>query len=474
MDNLINLAEVISSLNAKWSPHPIQAEIGRALFYDGAKNIFVCAARNFGKTELAAYCSWRWALENPGSECYIIEPYSNQGREILWASQRIQKFGNPEYIQSVNNTEMRITFNNGSFIKVHGSDNEAALAGIKPKGLIIYDEVRDHRKSAILNMEPNRAAFDAPAIFIGSPPEFDCYYVELMEMAQKSKYWRYFHAPTSANPHISSAWLEQKRDELMSMGEEETWLRDYEGVYIRGGKRSIFPQFLKLSFQPLEMPKDLNKWHLIMTFDPAAASVFGVLFALFNPFTKQVIIFDEIYETNPVEMTARKMHEKVEAKLEKRFGPKYWELFKDIRWIYDEAARYFRSEIYEIPGTRWGLEQSRKHDVGIHGYISIMRSVLNKALITVTDECPKFRWEVENYIKDENGKIPKENDHLINCCQYKLQALGFNLENEFEPKPPDPFKQRRGIRLEEDMPDNNNLMDFDEIGRKSSSLEELD
>ena len=254
MSGLTELASIIQKLGEKWQPHDKQVEIGRALFYEGAKNIFVCAARNFGKTELAAYCGWRWALENPGSESYIIEPFLKQAREILWAGNRLQKFGPEEYIESINNTELRIRFKNGSFIKLEGSDNEAALAGIKPKGLIIYDEVKDHRKSGILNMEPNRAAFDAPAIFIGSPPEFHCYYVELMDMAKKSKDWNYYHGPTSDNPHISKAWLARKKEELELMGEHETWLRDYEGIYVVGGKRSIFPQFLKLTFAPFVVP----------------------------------------------------------------------------------------------------------------------------------------------------------------------------------------------------------------------------
>jgi hypothetical protein len=466
-DCLISLAEIIQGLSEKWSPHDAQIPIGKALFYEGKKNIFVCAARNFGKTELAAYCTWRWALENPGSENYIIEPFLIQGREILWASQRLQKFGPEELIESINNTELRITFKNKSFIKLAGSDNEAALAGIKPKGLIIYDEVKDHRKSAIMNMEPNRAAFDAPAIFIGSPPEFHCYYVELKEMAEKSKDWAYFHGPTSSNPHISRQWLQRKKDELISMGEEETWLRDYEGLFVIGGKRSIFPQFLKLQFKPLELPKDLNKWTLIMAFDPAASSVFGVLFALFNPYSKQVIVFDEIYETEPTEMTAGKMYQKVEAKIKEYRGK-----VRDIRWIYDEAARYFMQEIYEIKGCDWSMEPSRKAQVGVDGYISIVRTVLNKGLLVVTENCKKFIWEMQQYQKDEKGRIPKENDHLINAFQYKLQALGFNTEDEMEPKGEDPFLKRRFVGIEDELPSNNNLIDFDDVGR-STSFEEF-
>lgn len=476
-ESLSNFATVLDELHKRWSPHAGQIPIGRALFYEGAKKIFVVFGRNGGKTQFAAYASWRWAMENPGSTVYIFEPYNTQAREILWASNVIQSFGPDSWIDSVNNTEMRITFKNGSFIKITGSDNYEAYRGIKPTGLCIFDEYKDIRSEFIDAFEPNLAAYNPPALYIGTPPEFENHFTVRMNLAKESPHWRYFHAPTSINPYISKEWLDQKREEYIATGEEETWLREYMAVFVKGGKKSIFPQFLKLTFNPLDAPKDLNKWHLFITFDPAASSVFGVLFAFYNPYSKQMIIFDEIYETDPREMTAGKMFIKVEEKIKP-----YRSIVKSIRWIYDEAARYFRSEIYELPQryekegivykNDWSLEPSQKNAVGIDGYLSIVRSVLNKGLVTVTDNCVKFRWEMESYVKNENGKIPKENDHLINCFQYKLQAMGFNLAEIEEPKKEDPFLARRAISMEAEFFADNKLVDFDQT-ITNNSFEEL-
>jgi len=298
--SIVDLATILQNLHEKWQPHSGQIPIGRALFYENCKNIFVSAGRNFGKTELSAYSTWRWALENPGSENYIIEPFSIQAKEILWASKRIQTFGDTSEVESENNTEMRLNFKNGSFIKLLGSDNEVALQGIKPKGLIVYDEVKNHKKSAINLMEPNRAAFDSPAMFIGSPPEFECYFVELMEISKKTPGWKYFHAATEDNPHISRDWLERKRLELISMGDEETWLRDYMAIYVKGGKNHIIPQAVKYQPKPINqlLPTSFKHWELLVLFDPAAASVFAVIFVLFNQYTRKSIFLHEIYETN--------------------------------------------------------------------------------------------------------------------------------------------------------------------------------
>lgn len=478
---LIDLAAYHRALHTKWQPHAGQIPLGWALFYGGFKDIFACCGRNFGKTEITAYCSDRYANENKGSENYIFGPIQKQIKEILWASGRIQGLGPEEYKQGVNNVEMRVLYKNGSFIKLDGSDNVDAYRGIKPRGLSVYDEFKDMRPDFIDAYDPNRAAFDSPAIYIGTPPEFHNHFVDTMRKAQRyhMESWFYLHAPSRVNPHLSQRFLINKEKELREAGESEKWLREYEAMFVLGGKRSIFPQFLKLKHLPYDVPKDLNKHHLIVTFDPAASSVFGVLFALYNPFTKKIIVFDEIYETNPSEMTALKMFQKVEDKLAFYQGK-----VKEIRFCYDEAARYFRSEIYEIPKevwidgkkykNTWDLEPSRKHDVGVHGYISIVRSVLNKAIVEVSENCTKFIWEMQNYIKDEDGKIPKVNDHLINAFQYKLQALGFNLEEDLEPKPDDPFLARRGLSMESEILGTNNLVDFDHDFANHQSLRDID
>lgn len=458
-DRLIGLAEILERLNSRWSPHPIQAQIGHALFYKGVKNIFVCAARNFGKTELSSYALWRWAAENPGSENYIILPLAVQGREILWASERLQRFGPWDWIEGINSTEMRITFRNGSFIKVTGSDNAAALAGIKPKGLIVYDEVADHREQSIKNMEPNRAAFDSPALFVGSPPEFDCYYVELMELAKRSPHWKFFHAPTSANPHISREWLRRKKEEMVDSGDEEGWLRSYEGIYVKGGKKHIFPQFLKYKPKPLPdlLPKDINKWWLVTHFDPASTSVFGVLFSLYNPHNKRLILVDEVYEGVMENMTTRGIWSQVTPIVKK------WEKMgvRKFEYGYDEAAAWFANETAdymaqlkyrpdEKPPDAW-LQATQKHEFGVESGIGLVRDVFSHRQIEIADHLEKTIWELENYIKDDKGRIPKKNDHQINNLQYTLQLLGYDFAQEEPEKEKDPLDLPRAVSLEDDI-----------------------
>lgn len=240
------LADIIETLSAIWTPHIGQIPVGSALFYEMCRNIFIQAGRNWGKTELAAYCTTRWGMQFPGTENYIFEPFLNQAREILWESNRLQSFVPDKWIDSINKTEMRIRLINGSFIKLDGADNEDSRRGIKPGGLIIYDEFKDHKASFTKAMEPNRIAKKVPAIFIGTPPEIHCQFVEYADYAKKSDKWRYFHAPTEQNPHINFEALMEEKARLIAMGDYEEWLREYEAIYVKGGKNHLLPQFLNL------------------------------------------------------------------------------------------------------------------------------------------------------------------------------------------------------------------------------------
>lgn len=453
MSQLISLAEIIETLSKKWTPHEGQIPVGSALFYEGFKNIFFCAGRNTGKTSLSAYCCTRWAMQYPGSENYIFGPYSNQMREILWASQRIQDFVPEEWIQSINNTEMRITLNNGSFIKLDGSDNDQARRGIKPSGVIVYDEFKDHKLSFVKAMEPNRAAKNAPALFIGTPPEFDNHFVTYMEYAKRSPKWFFHHAPTEVNPHIPKSWLSDEKERLITIGDEEEWIREYMAIFVRGGKRHIFPQFLKYESKPLAdiLPESREDWEMIVWADPASASTFGVLFLLFNPYLRKVIVVDEIYETMMANMTAQSIYGRMQKKVAS------WEKLgiREFRFGYDEAATWFANEVAEL--CDWYLEPTHKAQNPKESGISLIRDLFYNESIEVAMECKNFISEMNNYIKDDKGRIPKENDHLIDCLRYALAALGFEFTHKTPPIKKDKDMERRFHKMEDDFA--NSMMD---------------
>jgi hypothetical protein len=458
LSDFIAFAEDLEELNDCWTPHPKQIEVGRDFFYLGKKDVFCSWGRNTGKTDIAAYCLWRWAKENPNSQSYYFAPEQKQAKEILWAAKRLQNFGPESWIESINNTEMRMTLTNGSFIKVDGSDNFESYRGIKPNGFIVYEELKDMDPRFIDAFDPNRLAFMIPALWIGTPPDHENHFVHFMNMFKERGC--FYKATSYDNPHNSVDWLNAKRDELIARGEYETWLREYMAEYVKGGKNHLLPQAIDLPVG-CDLPIDLNRWSLFVIYDPASSSTFAVLFVLFNPYSRKIKVMHEIYEQDTAKMTARQIALSCDPHIET-----YLKKVKGIEHHYDEAATWFANEMSEARPSWWMTPTSKAKSDKESG-LSMMRDLMIKKQVEVSADCVKFRWEMENYVKDKNGKIPKKDDHLIDCFRYFLDAAGFTFNEEPIPKELDPLLAKRGYRIEDDFVDMNPMMEIDSYAQES-------
>lgn len=448
----VYLAQIIYDLGTVFRPHPGQVKVGHALFYQLKKMIFIECGRKWGKTEIILYCLYRMALTVPGGY-YYIAPFAKQAREIIWASQRIQSFLPPalksKYVLSINETEMRVKFKNGSFIKLDGSDNFEAYRGINPHGMV-YEEFKDFHPEFHNASDPNRATFDAPLLIIGTPPEtLNNQFCQLADYCKNNQQNEsaYFNYPTWGNPGISRKFLFNKKRELFDLGDEDVWYREYEAKRFVGGKKSIFPMWSRDRLLwphekvMAEVSRDRKKliWQCIA--DPAAATVFGVLFRAHNPYTKTTYRLGNIYERDPKGMTTASIWEKIDRIIQ--------ELNPDTKawhFIYDEAGIWFANEMAPIfereqiqNGWNYSNKASRDKDEGIN----LMRQQMLEGKFIVSDRClykhgeepGGMVWEIENYIKDKNGKIPKINDHLIDCDRYGDNYIVYNTIEAKEPEP---------------------------------------
>jgi hypothetical protein len=448
-------AEMLQALHRTWMPHPAQAQIGAALLTQGFSDIFAVCGRNFGKTELVAYLLWRYAATYPGSENYYFSPYMKQSREILWETNRVQGFGPKAWLNGhPNNTEMRIRFKNGSFIKLDGSDNVEAYRGVKPRGLTIFDEFKDFRPEFFEAYDPNRAAFNSPLLLIGTPPEFEGQFTSLYEAWKQDAGKATFQFATSCNPHIDPEWLSKKKAELYARGDADVWEREYEARFIRGGSRRVFPMLDPDTVSKphdailREIGRDRKKLEWYLWADPAGASCFAVLFAAVNPYTRTIYLLDEIYETKQGEMSVGKIGRRIGQMRDSLWEP--GTSGNEWRQGYDEAEAWFANEMLDTFNEHYEPTQKAKNekDKGI----ALIKDILLGGKLVVSDRCKKFIWEMDNYQKDDSGKFVKKNDHLIDCFRYILGASYYNL-NETVEHNPEKDEMWRGARIEDDFPE---------------------
>lgn len=438
-------------LHSKWEPHEGQQPVGRALFYHDILDIFVEAGRNWGKTDFVAYALARWAWLNPGSENYYFGPEQKQVREIMWQSQRLHKLIPRSWLaKKPNDTQMRTTYKNGSWIKCDGTDNIDSYRGVKPnKGLIIFDEFKDFHHEFFEIFDANRRGI-CPLIIIGTPPEMECQFTQVAQDYQTKPDKRYFHAPTSQNPFISAKWLAEKRESLYAKGEGDVWEREYMAKRIPSGRRKIFPMIDKAMIRPHaaimnEIKKDIKKLNFYTMFDPAGATVFAVNHICLNPYSKKIYYLDEIYETDQRLMTCRQIGRRALNNEQDLVFKTDW----DRR--YDEAATWFANEWLENFPNEYGLIPTQKAEIKKENGLSLFKDAMLAGLVQFSDRCVKTFWEMNNYFKDDNGNIPKKDDHTIDNTRYFLHASNYKLDEDREYVETED-EDFRGRRIEDDFP----------------------
>lgn len=451
-DQAAKYREVILKLNERFKPHPGQIKVGKALFDQDTRHIFMQCGRNWGKTELVAYILWRWAALNPKSSCYYISPFQKQSREIIWASKRIQNMGPREWLlegsHGINNSEMRLNFTNGSFIKCDGSDNYDAYRGVKPH-IVCYEEFKDFRPEWHVAMDPNLAAFNAPLLIIGTPPETENQFTSLAEEYRRTKGKAFYTGPSWENTYLDREWLSKKKQELYARGEGDVWEREYGGRFIRGGASTVFPMLNKATHQLPHgalmdrISRDRPKLEWFCIADPGTTTCFAVLFMAVNPFKKEVYFLDEIYETSQKNTSVNEIGPRI-----LQIEDELWE--KDqFRHVYDEAASWFANEALDRFGVFW--EPTKKATNNKEHGLSLIKDALLQGRAYFSTNCQKLWWEMQNYAKDSSGKVPKKNDHLIDCARYGLTAAGFGLNMEDEPPMRDKDEMPRAYSLQKDI-----------------------
>lgn len=457
------LAKIIGDLNSRWQPHPTQQAVLNALFLHCFSVVFGENGRKWGKTALIDYFLWRRALLVPGGH-YYFAPEQKQAKEILWASGRLQTFGPEDYIESINNTEMRVTFKNGAFIKIDGSDNFNSHRGTEPHSCV-YDEFRDFRPEFHKVMGPNLMPHKAPLLICSTPPEqMELAHYDNMKIGLELGK-QLFNYPSWLNPHNDSAWMDREKATLYARGEGDTWEREYGARRVRGGSNSIFPMFDPAKFvRPhkevmAEIERDRKKliWQVIC--DPGNATVFCVLFRAINPYSRKVYRLAEIYERNQGETSTSRIIPRIQA-MREELCPAY-EAY-GIEWdqYYDEAATWFAVEAENSFGETF--TPTRKASSDINEGLSLLKDQMLSGLTIVSDRCTNFIREYENFIRDPATGKPRKDceDHAIDCDRYGNDLAGIDLRPEREPEEPDPSDRPRFKTPQQDLDDSRDADDF--------------
>jgi hypothetical protein len=438
--------------------HDGQIEALAPLYEDGVNTLMLPCGRKFGKTDAASFVLWHQALFVPGSACYFIAPEGSHGRELIWRNKRLQQFmgaDTQKYILKESQQDMTIYLKNGSFIRIMGSENWAAGNGLTPH-IAVYDEFKAFHPQWHVEFSPNRAAKAAKLVIIGTLPKPGDrnieQYTQVLEYCKRNKDSKVITRTTWDNPinllPDQKLMIEQDIERLRDHGDEDIVQREYYSKIVAGGSASIFPMLdEKTHIIPhkdliAEIKRDIKKLEWYCVADPGTTTCFAVLFAAINPYTKKMYILDEVYAKNQSETSTSQIYKQVKMRTLK-LNP-----FIDLEdWykVYDEAGAWFANEIL----TRYDVtffKTVKRHGDKEEG-LGVIKDQLIHNSVAISDQCTNLFEEMRMYAKDIKGKIPKKNDHLIDCYRYLLDSCNYDFNSVLEyVRIKDPMEEGRFLK----------------------------
>ncbi len=424
-----------------WKPHSGQVRVGKALFVDGKKKIFIQCGRKWGKTEFVIYTLLRWAVMNPGCTCAYFGDKRVNARKIIW--RRLKTFIPKEFLlegsmeRGFKEQTLEVRLWNGSEIVVDGTVDEDSGRGVEPH-LVVYDEYKDHNPDFHKGMEPNLEVHKAIIMFIGTAPDHENHFTEMAEEVKNDPEGFYIEAPSEEGPVYGSPEgldrLKKLEARHQLRGDYAGFLREYKGKFVLGGAGAIFPMWnrTKHTVSDSNLKEEIRKnggkleWYVIT--DPGTTSCHASLLAALNPYNKVWYILEEIYEKNPEQTSTRRMWPRIEG-LMKKWNPS--KPISDPSWYkgYDEAGAWFANEVSDsYPGVGLSPTNKKLHDK--ESGLSLIKDQMIENRIIINSECVWMIWEIERYVKDKNNNIPKKNDHLIDIMRYLNSAAGFRFDPE--------------------------------------------
>ena len=177
-----------------WDERPYQERLWDYLC-GGGKRALAVWHRRAGKDDVALHFAALAAHKRVGNYWHCLPEYE-QGRKAIWGAvnahsgkRRIDEAFPPIIRASANDTEMKVTFKNGSTWQIIGSDRYSATMGAGPAG-IVYSEWALANPSAWAYHRPMLAENDGWALFITTPRGRNHAY-DMARHAQASPDWFY-------------------------------------------------------------------------------------------------------------------------------------------------------------------------------------------------------------------------------------------------------------------------------------------
>jgi|ERR1700761_1037819 len=227
----------------KFSLRWYQEEIWDTIEERKSKRVLYIASRRAGKDILFWNLAIRQCIKRVCLVFYVLPTYS-QGRKAVFDAIAIDgtkflDFLPSMLVESINQSEMKIRFKNGSILQIIGGDTyDTSLVGTNPFAVIL-SEYSLMPPDIFSFIRPILAANGGWCAIVGTPRGKNHLW-HLWKIAQELPEWKIFVHKASEINHIDHEVLAQERAQM----DEGLYLQEYECSFERGISGSFYGAYL--------------------------------------------------------------------------------------------------------------------------------------------------------------------------------------------------------------------------------------
>lgn len=225
----------LNKFKLRWYQEPVFDTIENG----ESRRVLYIAPRRSGKDFLSWNLAIRQCIKRVCLVFYVLPTYS-QARKCIFDAIAIDgslflSYIPPQLVESINQSEMKIRFKNGSILQCIGGDTyNTSLIGTNPYAVILSEYVL--MPSEIFAFIRPILAANGGWCLIVSTPRGKNHLWHLWKLAQELPDWKVFLQKTSEIHHISDEIIAQERAQM----DEGTFLQEYECSFDRGISGSYY------------------------------------------------------------------------------------------------------------------------------------------------------------------------------------------------------------------------------------------
>ena len=220
------------------------------------------AGRRFGKSYLSCIELLKGAIDRPGETFFYCAPTYRMAKDIAWKS--LKKLVPSVWIESKNETDLRLDLINGSSIELKGTENAMALRGRSLAGVVLDEAAFMDAAVWFEVIRPALADKQGWALFISTPDGTASWFYDLWCYVESdpTEEWQRWCFTTIEGGNVPKEEVEAARAQL----DERTFRQEFEAsfenltglVAISFGDENISTDSKDISVAPLLLGVDFN------------------------------------------------------------------------------------------------------------------------------------------------------------------------------------------------------------------------